>query len=208
MKQDELIVDMITRFIDIINGLKGFDRKFTNGELMSKMLRSLSEDWNSLRMLIENLKDVNTYPLEELYGTLMTYELNNAEIKDKTRRSKEEMKEPPKRQIVLKSTNDEGSSNTNMSNEELDDLVLLAKKWRGFQNNRRFQKKDDKCEEKIKISYAMIVTNSVIRRPNARTKKSSPKRKVFKLHGTIVMKIISNKMKFKKKSSTWLLRMR
>ncbi|KAL2455865.1 UBN2 domain-containing protein [Abeliophyllum distichum] len=102
MKQDEPIVDMITRFTDIINGLKGFDRKLTNGELVSKMLRSLSEDWNSLKMLIENTKDVNTYPLKELYGTLMTYELNNAERKEKTRRSKEEMKEPPKKQIALK----------------------------------------------------------------------------------------------------------
>ncbi|KAL2532487.1 UBN2 domain-containing protein [Abeliophyllum distichum] len=122
MKQDELIVDMITRFTDIINGLKGFDRKFTNSELVSKILRSLSEYWNSLRMLIENTKDVNTYPLEELYGTLMTYELNNVETNEKTRRSKEEMKEPPKKQIALKSTNDEGSSNTNMSDEELDVL--------------------------------------------------------------------------------------
>ncbi|KAL2542720.1 Uncharacterized protein Adt_03698 [Abeliophyllum distichum] len=102
------------------------------------MLRSLSEDWNSLRMLIENTKDVNTYPLEELNRILIMYELNNAETKEKTRRSKEDMKEPPKRQIVLKSTNDEGSSNTNMSDEELDNLVLLVKKWRGFRNNRRF----------------------------------------------------------------------
>ncbi|KAL2491772.1 Uncharacterized protein Adt_27400 [Abeliophyllum distichum] len=128
MKQDEPIVDMISRFTDIINGLKGFDRKFTNGKLMSKMLRSLLEDWNSLRMLLENTKDVNTYQLDELYRTLMTYELNNAEIKEKTKRSKREIKEPPKRQIAVKSINDEGSSNTNMSNEELDDLVLFVKK--------------------------------------------------------------------------------
>ncbi|KAL2541912.1 UBN2 domain-containing protein [Abeliophyllum distichum] len=128
MKQNEPIVDMITRFTDIINGLKSFDRKVTNGELVSKMLRSLSEDWNSLRMLIENIKDVNTYPLEELYGTLMTYELINAKTKKKTRKIKEEMKEPPKRQIALKLTNDEESSNKNMSDEELDDLVLLVKK--------------------------------------------------------------------------------
>ncbi|KAL2543360.1 Uncharacterized protein Adt_04338 [Abeliophyllum distichum] len=128
MKQDEPIVDMITRFTDIINGHNGLDRKFTNGEFVSKMLRSLSKYWNSLRMLIENTKDVNSYLLEELYETLMTYELNNAETKEKTKRSKEEMKEPPKRQIVLKSTNDEGSSNTNMSDEELDNVVLLVKK--------------------------------------------------------------------------------
>ncbi|KAL2532388.1 CCHC-type domain-containing protein [Abeliophyllum distichum] len=42
------------------------------------------------------------------------------------------------------------SSNTNMSDEELDDLFLLVNKWRGFRNNRRFQNKDDKCEEKNK----------------------------------------------------------
>lgn len=30
---------------------------------------SLSEDWSSLRMLIENTKDINSYSLEELYGT-------------------------------------------------------------------------------------------------------------------------------------------
>ncbi|KAL2486801.1 Uncharacterized protein Adt_31557 [Abeliophyllum distichum] len=88
------------------------------------MLRSLFEDWNSLRILIENTKYGNIYPLEELYGTLMTYEFNNAETKEKTRRRKEETKEPPKRQIALKSTNDEGSSNTNMSDEERDDLVF------------------------------------------------------------------------------------
>ncbi|KAL2498220.1 Uncharacterized protein Adt_23770 [Abeliophyllum distichum] len=87
---------------------------------------------------------------KELYGTLMTYKLNNAETKEKTRRSKEKMKELPKRQIVLKSINDEGSSNTNMSDEELDDLVLLVKKWRRFRNNRQFQKKEDKGEEKNK----------------------------------------------------------
>ncbi|KAL2505570.1 Uncharacterized protein Adt_21191 [Abeliophyllum distichum] len=176
------------------------------------MLRSLSEDWNSLRMLIENTKDVNTYPLEELYGTLMTYELNNAETKEKTRKSKEEIKEPPKKQIALKSTNDEGSSNTNMSDEELDDLVLLSQEMERFSKTiEDFKRKMIKVKRKTRKSYAMIVTNPVIRGPNVQTRRSTPKRKLFKLHGTIVMKMILRKMKFKKKSPTcasWLLRMR
>lgn len=46
MKQNENIVDMINHFIDIVNGFKRFDRKFTNGEFVSKMLRYLSEDLN------------------------------------------------------------------------------------------------------------------------------------------------------------------
>ncbi|KAL2526935.1 Uncharacterized protein Adt_11989 [Abeliophyllum distichum] len=101
-------------------------------------------------MLIENIKDVNTYPLEELYRALITYEFNKVETKEKTRKSKEEMKEPPKQQNTLKLTNDEGCSNTNMSDEELDDLVLLVKKMRGFRNNQQFQKKEDKGEDKNK----------------------------------------------------------
>lgn len=34
-------------------------------------------------MLIENTKDINTYQLEEFYGTLMTYELNRTETNEK-----------------------------------------------------------------------------------------------------------------------------
>ncbi|KAL2519559.1 Uncharacterized protein Adt_15806 [Abeliophyllum distichum] len=116
------------------------------------MLRSLSKDWNSLKMLIENTKDVNTYPLEELYRTLMTYELNNIETKEKTRRSKEDMKEPHK------------------------------KNGEDFETIDDFKRNMIKVKRKTRRSYAMIVTNPVIRGPNARTKRSSPKRKLFKLH--------------------------
>ncbi|KAL2485937.1 Zf-CCHC domain-containing protein/UBN2 domain-containing protein [Abeliophyllum distichum] len=168
------------------------------------MLRSLSEDWNSLRMLIENTKDVNTYPLEEINRTLMTYKLNNAETKEKTRRTKEELKKPPKRQIALKSTNDEGSSNTNMSDEELDNLVFLVKKLRGFRNNRHFQKKDDRGEEKNKKIICYDCDKHGYKRIECPNEKKFIKKK-------IVMKMILKKMKFKKKSPTctsWLLRMR
>ncbi|KAL2518694.1 CCHC-type domain-containing protein [Abeliophyllum distichum] len=171
---------MITLFIDIINGLKGFDQKFTNSELVSKILRSLSEDWNSLRMLIEYTKNVNIYLLEKLYRILMTYELNNVETKEKTeKKSKEEIKEPPKRHIALKSTNDEHSSNMNISDEEFDDLVLLVKKWRGFQNNRKFQKKKDKDEKKNKKIICYDCDKSGHKRTECPNKKKFTKKKAL-----------------------------
>ena len=43
MKENEAIVDMIIRFTDIVNGFKTLDRKLTNDELVSKILRSLQE---------------------------------------------------------------------------------------------------------------------------------------------------------------------
>ncbi|KAL2512944.1 CCHC-type domain-containing protein [Abeliophyllum distichum] len=175
------------------------------------MLMSLSKDWNSLRMLIENTKDVNTYPLEELYRTLMTYELNNAETKEKTRRSKEEMKEPPKRQIALKSTNDERSSNTNMSDEELDNLVLLVKKCRGFRNNRRLQMKDDKGEEKNKKIICYDCDKPGHKRTECPNKKKFIKKKALQNTWDDSDEDDLEEYEFKKKFPTcdsWLLRMR
>ncbi|KAL2533333.1 CCHC-type domain-containing protein [Abeliophyllum distichum] len=130
-------------------------------------------------MLIENTKDINTYPLNDLYGILMTYELNNVETKEKTRKSKKEIKEPSKRQIFLKSTNDEGSSNMNMSDEELDGLVLLFKKWRGFQSNRRFQKKEDKGEEKNKKIICYDCDKSGHKRTECPNKKKFTEKKAL-----------------------------
>ena len=43
MKENETIVDMITRITDINNGVKALDRKLTNDELVSKIFRFLAE---------------------------------------------------------------------------------------------------------------------------------------------------------------------
>lgn len=83
LKQNAPIVDKITHFTNVTNRLTCFDQKFIKGKLVSKMFRSLSNDWSSLRMLIESIKDINTYSLEELYRILMTYELNHAKTKGK-----------------------------------------------------------------------------------------------------------------------------
>ncbi|KAL2532233.1 Uncharacterized protein Adt_05584 [Abeliophyllum distichum] len=120
------------------------------------------------------------------------------------------MKEPPKKQIALKSTNDKRSSNTNMNDEKLDDLALV-KKWRKFQNNRQFQKKEDKSKEKNKKIICYDCDKLSHKRTECPNKKKfTKKKKYFKTHGMIVMKMILKKMKFKKRSPTcasWLLKM-
>lgn len=91
-------------------------------------------------MLIENTRDIYTYPLEELNRTLITYELNNAEVKEKIREGKEESKELLKWQIGLKILIEEEATSGNMRDEELDDLVILIKNWRGLRNNSKISK--------------------------------------------------------------------
>ena len=53
--------------------------------------------------MIGTTKTTQKYTLEELYGVLMTHELNKAETKVKTLKNKEVVEDKPKRQIALKS---------------------------------------------------------------------------------------------------------
>ena len=47
MKPRETIIDMYTRFMDVVNDLKGLVKSFSNLELMNKVLSSLSKTWDS-----------------------------------------------------------------------------------------------------------------------------------------------------------------
>ena len=76
MKSIETIVEMYARFIDIINRLKSLGKSYSNDELVRKMLRSLPKSQEAKVTAIQEAKDLNTLPLENLLGSLMTYEMN------------------------------------------------------------------------------------------------------------------------------------
>ncbi|KAL2472413.1 Uncharacterized protein Adt_40549 [Abeliophyllum distichum] len=71
------------------------------------------------------------------------------------------------------------SSSINMSDEKFDDLVLLIKKWRGFCNNCRFQKKEEKCEEKSKKILCYDCDKYGYKRTECPNKKKFTKKKVL-----------------------------
>ena len=153
MKENEAIVDMITRFTDIINGLKALDRKLTNDELVSKILRSLPESWTTLKTVIETTKTTQKYTIEELYGVLMTHELNMAETKDKTSKNKDQVEERPKRQIALKSTSEEEDKSEGLDESEMEDLMALLGKFNRFKGFRKTPRRNDKGGNKDPIIY-------------------------------------------------------
>ena len=76
MKPTKIISEMFTCFTDIINGLKNLGKTYTNSKLVQKVLQSLPEKWDPKITAIQEAKDLNTLPLEELLGSLMTHELN------------------------------------------------------------------------------------------------------------------------------------
>ena len=75
IKPSETIEDMYTQFTDVVNGLKVLGKSFSNFELVNKILRSLPKSQNPKVMVIQEVKDLNYISLEELIGSLMTYEM-------------------------------------------------------------------------------------------------------------------------------------
>jgi len=75
MKLSETIGDMYTCFTDVVNGQKGLSKSFSDFKLVNKILRSLCKSWDRKVIAIQEAKDLNNFPLEELIGSLMTYEM-------------------------------------------------------------------------------------------------------------------------------------
>ena len=96
MKPNESIVEMFARFTDVVNGLEGLGKRVSEQDKVSKILRCLPPKWNSKTEAIEEAKNMKELPLEELIGSLMTYEMKIA------RQEKEMQEESKKKSIALK----------------------------------------------------------------------------------------------------------
>ena len=69
MEPTESITNMFTRFTDIVNSLKSLGKDYTNSDLVRKILRSLPRNWESKVTAIQEAKDLNKLPLDELLGS-------------------------------------------------------------------------------------------------------------------------------------------
>nr|CAN63624.1 hypothetical protein VITISV_012388 [Vitis vinifera] len=71
MKDNEIIVEMITRFTDIVNGLEALGKTYKEFEKLMKILRSLPSKWHTKVTTIQEAKDLTKLPMMELIGSLM-----------------------------------------------------------------------------------------------------------------------------------------
>ncbi|GAV56842.1 UBN2 domain-containing protein, partial [Cephalotus follicularis] len=113
MNENEDIKSMFSRFTNIINALQALDKTYSNSEMVRKILRCLRKSWMQTVTTIEEAKNLNILPLEDLLGSLMTHELSMQNKDD------DEEKEKKKKKIVaLKSSIVEDSEDDD-ENEEL-----------------------------------------------------------------------------------------
>ena len=100
MKENETIVETIIRFTDIINGVEALRKSYKEFEKVMKILRSLLSKWHTKVTAIQEVKDLTNLLMEELIGSLMTYEINLAT-------KLQEGEDKKKKNIALKATTKE-----------------------------------------------------------------------------------------------------
>ncbi|KAH9770099.1 Integrase catalytic domain-containing protein [Citrus sinensis] len=120
MEQNENVYSMYTRFTDIVNTLSALGKTFSNSEKVKKINRSLPKEWRPKRTAIEEAKDLNTLPLDDLIGSLISYEEDLAAEKGH---------EEKKKSIALKASKYESDGESEPDDEE---LAMLARRFRKF----------------------------------------------------------------------------
>ncbi|KAH9685791.1 hypothetical protein KPL70_014095 [Citrus sinensis] len=120
MEQNENAYSMYTRFTDIVNTIGALGKTFSNSEKVKKIIRSLPKEWRPKRTAIEEAKDLNTLPLDDLIGSLISYEEDLAAEKGH---------EEKKKSIALKASKYESDGESELDDEE---LAMLARRFRKF----------------------------------------------------------------------------
>ncbi|GAV57056.1 UBN2 domain-containing protein, partial [Cephalotus follicularis] len=120
MNENEDIKSMFSRFTNISNALQALDKTYSNSEMVRKILRCLPKSWMPKVTAIEEAKNLDILPLEDLLGSLMTHELSMQKKDD------DEENEKKKNNIVaLKPSLLEDSED----DDENEELALITRKF-------------------------------------------------------------------------------
>ncbi|GAV88795.1 zf-CCHC domain-containing protein/UBN2 domain-containing protein [Cephalotus follicularis] len=128
MNENEDIKSMFSRFTNIINALQALDKIYSNSEMVKNILRFLPRSWMPKVTAIEEVKNLNVLPLEDLLGSLMTHELSMQKKDD------DEEKEKKKKMVALKSSQIEDSEDDDDDDEE---LALITRKFKKFLSSKK-----------------------------------------------------------------------
>lgn len=76
MAEDETIVEFNVRVLDLANESFALGEKFTDTKMVREVLRSLRFRFNMKATTIKEANDITTMKLDELFGSLKTFELS------------------------------------------------------------------------------------------------------------------------------------
>ena len=147
MEQNESAYSMYTRFTDIVNTLGALGKTFSNRENVKKIIRLLPKEWRPKRTAIEEAKDLNTLLIDDLIGSLISYEEDLA-----AERGDEDKK---KKNITLRASKPKSDEENDFEDEE---MAMMARKFKKFFKKsgewKKFRKlKNQKEKKEVIICY-------------------------------------------------------
>ncbi|KAK8660034.1 hypothetical protein V6N13_050970 [Hibiscus sabdariffa] len=155
MDPNEDIKSMFDRFSTIVNQLKGFGEEIPEDKLIRKLIYSLPQSWDSKKTAIIEAKDLKKLKLDELIGSLLTYEMMSIPLK----REKEKIIKEQGinvNAIALKSSKckdeDSSSSMEESSEEEDEEMEYLIKNFTRFMKSEK-EKSKHEPKKKMKESH-------------------------------------------------------
>ncbi|MQL71985.1 hypothetical protein Taro_004328 [Colocasia esculenta] len=127
MKHDETISEMYGRLTLLTNELKNLGKVYTDKELVRNILSSLTPIWHTKATVIEESIKLSTTTVDELIGSLITYELG-------LRRTEDDLKK--KKPLALKaspSTKEATEDSDSSTSEDVSgEFTLITRKFRKF----------------------------------------------------------------------------
>ena len=132
MSEDESFDSFYGKLNEVIIGKFNLGEKIEDSKIVRKILRSLSENFHAKVTAIEESKDIDDIKVQELIGSLQTYELSLPS----QRKSKS---------LALKMINERveahDSSNEDVVDKDVAYFVKNFRKFLKFKKNRKFAKK-------------------------------------------------------------------
>ena len=161
MKEDESIHDFHMNIIEIANASRALGEKMSESKLVRKILRSLPKRFDMKVTAIEEAQDIDKMKVDELVGSLQTFELGISEKSEK------------KKSIAFVSNAEDSEDEGSQAKDEgvSKELVLLGKQF-----NRVLKRMDWKSIANVQNKSLDISKNQDVGR-RSRTKEDSNKGK-------------------------------
>jgi hypothetical protein len=130
--EEETFGEIYTKISDLRNSMVSHGKQMSDVKLIRKILRSLPERFMIKVTTIEESKDLEEMKIEELVGSVQTYEYSLPPVKKEKTISLKASKASKKKSRV---------SSEEDSNIDEDTVVMLAKNFERFMKNNKFKKK-------------------------------------------------------------------
>ncbi|KAL5570661.1 hypothetical protein UlMin_027236 [Ulmus minor] len=135
MEEGEKVADFNAKLIDITNRSCLLGKEYIESKIVRKILRSLPHRFQAKVIAIEESKNVDKIILEELIGSLETFEMGLGEEKKEKNKN-----------IAFKYENN-SENNEAIDNEE---LVFFTRKFKQFLNKNRFSRNSPRPLDKMR----------------------------------------------------------